>query len=391
MRRMTVWIVILSLLACAAGNALGEESYVVIDEDELAVPDLFFQATVMMRRMSESEKICQLFIVSPEALTNEKRVTALPNEGNVFARYPVGGVILFGQNIESETQIRQLTEQLRSQADAARLYPLFIAVDEEGGLVSRTANKLGYELAPSPEEIGKARDSDMAYAAGKYISGYLAPLGINLCFAPPADTALDDYIEGMQYYSEDPLTVSRLASAMAKGLREGGITPCYTHFPGRGSFEGITLKKLSIKRTVEEMRAWEWIPFREAIDNGIEMIMVSHGLMRLMEEEMPASTSKQVISGLLRGELGYQGVVVTDSLRMNAITSNYKTGQECVAALKAGADLLLLPPDLDRAIQAIHSAVSQGDLSMARIEESIVRILMLKIRMSAGSFEKDGK
>lgn len=388
MRKKALWILIIVLLFGFSNGGFAEDSYVVIDDENENTPDPYYQATVMMRRMSDYEKICQLFIVSPEALTGEKRTVSLPAD-NCFLTRPVGGVMLFGQNIESEQQIRQFTEQMRSQAASAKMIPLFIAVDEEGGLVSRVANKLGYDLAPSPNEIGKSRDESMAYAAGQYISGYLSPLGINLCFAPPADTALDDYVEGMQLYSEDPVTVMRLASAMAKGLREGGVAPCYTHFPGRGSFEGVTLKRLSIKRTVEEMRVWEWIPFRDAAAGNIEMIMVSHGLMRLMEENIPASTSNRVINGLLRGELGYQGVVVTDSLRMNAITSSYKTGQECVAALKAGADILLLPPDLDKGIQAIQTAIRQGDLTMSRVEESVLRILRLKIRLSVGNFEKD--
>lgn len=382
MRKITAWILILSLFCGVFASAFAEEeSYVVVDD--ISGPDPVFQARVMMRRMSDYEKICQLFFVAPEALTGERRVSALPDEGNVFSLYPVGGVMLFGQNIESEDQLKQLTAQLNAQAAAAKLYPLFIGVDEEGGLVSRVANKLGYDLALSPDEIGKTGDENLAYAAGRYIAGYLSPLGINLTFAPTADTALEDAIDGMQYYGEDPETVSRMAAAMAAGLREGGIVPCYTHFPGRGSFEGVTLKKLSIKRTVEEMRGSEWIPFRDAIADNIEMIMVSHGLMRLMEEEIPASTSGRVVNGLLRGELGYQGVIITDSLRMNVIASNYKTGQECVAALKAGVDMLLLPPDLGKAIRAVQTAVSQGELSMARIEESVLRILALKIRMSA--------
>ena len=386
MRKIVLWLIAVSLLFCACGSGACEESYVVIDDDEGAgAPDPIFQATVMMRRMSDLEKICQLFIVAPEALTEETRTAALSSDA-VFSLYPVGGVMLFGQNIESEQQLLHLTAQLRGQASSARMYPLFIAADEEGGLVSRVANKLGYETSASPNEIGKSGDEAQAYAAGQYIAGYLAKLGVNLSFAPPADTALDDYIDGMQYYGEDPALVSRLASAMAKGLREGGVTPCYTHFPGRGSFEGVTLKKLSIKRTAGEMRNSEWIPFRDDIQNDIEMIMVSHGLFRLIEDDMPASTSNRVINGLLRGELGYQGVVVTDSLRMNAITSNYRTGQECVAALKAGADILLLPPDLGRAVRAIQTAISQGELSMQRIEESVVRILAVKIRMNVGSF-----
>lgn len=376
-------ICVLLLLALAAAPITGwgeEDSYVVIEDADDTAPDEMFQARILMRRMTDEEKIYQLFIVAPEALTGEKRSVDLPDD-NLLGKYPVGGVMLFGQNIESESQLRFFTGQIQEQAAEAGVYPLFIATEEEGGLLSRVANKLGYDPAPSPNEIGAAGDTDGALAAGRRIAGYLRPLGFNLSLAPTADSMLDKDTVGMQSYGTDPALAARMANAMAQGLREGGVTPCYTHFPGHGTIEGTTLKNLSLKRTVEEMRSSEWLPFIDGIQNRIEMIMVAHGYLRMIEEMIPASTSNRVINGLLRGELGYQGVVITDSLRMAAVTSNYKTGQECVAALKAGADILLLPPNLERAVRAIRTAIQQGDLSMSRIEESVLRILAVKARM----------
>ena len=176
-----------------------------------------------------------------------------------------------------------------------------------------------------------------------------------------------------------------MAAAMAEGLKSGGVAPCYTHFPGHGEKTGNILNQLPVRRSLEEMRAQEWIPFLDAVNNGADMILVSHAMIRALGDDMPASTSSRAIKGILRGEMGFQGVVVTDSLRMTAITSTYKKGQESVAALKAGADILLLPPDLGAAYRAVKQALNTGELTMERIEESVIRILMVKIAM--GWFE----
>ena len=383
MRRLMEWMTLLLLVASLfllPANPMAENwGFVVEDEEEDLSPDPRRQAWALMRRMTDEEKIYQLFFVCPEDLTGEKRTTALGPE-NLLKKYPVGGVMIFGQNIETEEQLKKLTEDLQKQASQAGLFPLFIGTDEEGGAVSRVANKLGYPLAPSPEDIGKTGDAAQARETGREIAAYLVPLGFNICFAPPADTVIGKAQIGVQTYGEDAELVSRMAAAMAEGLRESGIVPCYTHFPGHGALEGTTLHALSIRRTLEEMRFQEWIPYRDAIENDIEMILVSHGMVRVVGDDIPASTSKQVISGILRGELGYDGLVITDSLRMAAVTSNYKKGQECVAALKAGADMLLLPPDLDAGVQAIRKALASGELTMERIEESVERILAVKVR-----------
>ena len=381
MRRICVFFLLCALFFCFSGIVAGEiGEFVVEDEEELVAPDTRRQARALLGRMSDDEKIYQLFFVSLEDLTGEDRAWHI-HDASLLERYPVGGVILFGQNIVSETQLIQLTEALRTQAKKAGIYPLFIGVDEEGGNVSRVANKLGYPLAASPGEIGNTGNAALARQAGEEIAGYLLPLGINMTFAPPADTVIDKAQAGVQTYGTDAALVSQIASAMAEGLKSGGILPCYTHFPGHGEKTGNTSNNLSVRRMLEEMRAVEFVPFRNAVAEGADMILISHAIVRATGDDMPASTSKQVITGILRGELGFDGVIVTDALRMSAVTSYYKTGQESVAALKAGADLLLLPPDFHAAVRAVKQALATGELTWPRIEESVERILAVKIKM----------
>ena len=377
-RRCAAFLLLFCLLGQAyAGTAQETGSFVVDENEEDIQPDPRRQAWAMMRLMSDEEKIYQLFFVSLEDVTGEERSTAL--KAKALERRPVGGILLFGQNIVSEDQLRKLTDDIRGQQG---FFPVFIGVDEEGGTVSRVANKLGYPRAPSPMEIGAADDEAMARAAGEYIADYLTPMGINMVFGPSLDTVIDKENVGVQTYGDDPKLVSRMALAMAEGLKNKGVAACFTHFPGHGEKTGNTSANLSVRRTLEEMRALEWVPFRDAISAGADMLLVSHAVVRTVGDDMPASTSSVVINGLLRGELGYDGVVITDALRMSAVTSSYKKGQEAVASLKAGADMLLLPPDLDAAVQAIRRALDTGELTMARIEESVERILAVKIRMN---------
>ena len=370
------------LIMCCSWPAFAEVgSFVVAEDEEEVAPDLERQARALLRLMNDEGKIWQLFFVTLEDLTGESRSVTLYDPA-ALSRRPVGGVMIFGQNIVSEEQLRGLTGKLKQSAG---LIPLFIGVNEEGGNVSRVANKLGYPLALSPEEIGKTGDEALAKAAGEQIAAYLTPLGINMTFAPSADTLIERENAGIQIYGSDPHLVSRMASAMAEGLKSGGVAPCYTHFPGHGEKTGNPMNQLPVRRLPEEMQAQEWIPFQDAVNNGAGMILVSHAILRSLGDDVPASASSRVIKGILRGEMGFQGVVVTDSLRSTAITSTYKKGQESVAALKAGADILLLPSDLEAAYRAVKQALSTGEITMERIEESVVRILKVKIAM--GWFE----
>ena len=360
--------------------AVADDSFIVVEEEEVAAPDPRRQARALMRNMTLEEMIYQLFMVIPEAVSGEDLVKQW--EAGTLSQYPVGGIILFGQNIVSEAQLQALTAAIQADAEAAGIYPLFIAVDEEGGSVSRVANKLGYEKASSPHLIGASGDENQAYLAGWKIAGYLSPLGINLALSPVADVLLTENEEiGNRAYGKDPQLVSNMASAMAAGLRDGGMIPCYKHFPGHGSLEGNTHKgSASTRRTPDEMMAFEWIPFQNGIEQGVEMIMISHLIARGMGDDVPASLSPVVIQQYLRETLGYDGVVITDALRMNAITENYKPGTAAKMALQAGADIILLPGSFGTAAQAVMEAVENGEISRERIEESVERILALKIQ-----------
>ena len=379
MRRLTcvlmVLIMIFSFLPVQA-----EDSFIVVEDEEAAAPDPRRQARALMRNMTREEMIYQLFMVIPEAISQSDWVKEW--EMGALAKYPVGGIILFGQNIVSEEQLKNLTDAIQQDAENAGIYPLFIAVDEEGGGVSRVANKLGYEKALSPQQIGENGSNELAYAAGQHIAGYLSPLGVNLVLGPLADVEREKNEEiAHRVYGSDPLLVARMAHAMAAGLRDGGVIPCYKHFPGHGSVSGNTHKgSASTQRTADEMAAFEWIPFQAGIDQGIEMIMISHLTARGLGDDLPASLSSVVIQQYLREMLGYDGVVITDALRMNAITEKYKPGTAAKMVIAAGADIILLPGSFTAAVEAVVEAVERGEISMERIEKSVERILALKIQ-----------
>ena len=379
---MRRFLCLVCLLVCLLPLCAGGEdgSFIVVEDDE-AAPDARRQARALMKGMTEEEKVYQLFFVAPEDLTGESYTLQMP-ENNAFLRCPVGGVVLFGQNIASEAQLKALTDALQAQARAAGAYPLFIGVHEAGGSVSRVANKLGYPMAAGPEEIGRTGDESAARAAGEAIAAYLAPLGINLDFAPPADTAVTEE-SGVREraYGADAEEVSRLAAAMAEGLRTGGLIPCFGHFPNDGSLNKRNYYGMSSnRRTLQEMREAEFLPFAAAVAAGAEMMMMSNGVVRAVGDDMPASLSHQMIDGVLRQELGYDGVVITEALNMPAVTSFYRPGQAAVMALQAGADLLLLPQDLDAAAQAVFRALETGELTWQRLDLSVERILAIKIR-----------
>lgn len=374
-------LLLLAMLFTAAGAAA--EGWTVDDtlEDIALSPNPRAQARMLLQRMDLREKIYQLFIIAPEALTGEERTVHLQDSA-AFTRYPVGGVLFFGQNIASESQFSALIQAMQDSAAQAGAYPPFLAVDEEGGNVSRVANKLGYPLPASPEALGEAGDAAQAQAAGAEIAAYLKALGLNLDFAPVADVLVEaaSEIKGRSY-GDDPQRVSALSAAMAQGLRSGGVIPCYKHFPGQGAAaQSVYTGKGVSARTLSQMLACELIPFQAGIDADIEMMMVSSMTARSLDASAPASLSRAVITTLLREEMGYDGVIITDSLRTEAITGRCEADEAAVSALLAGADMLLLPEDLGLAAQGIETALLSGRLTEARLNESVERILALKIQ-----------
>lgn len=358
--------------------AIAEEEYWIVEDNADWEVNPLDQARGVMRGMTVEEKVYQLFIVSPEDLVGREKCTSWP-ETNPFVQYPVGGVVLFGQNIVSEKQLQSLAESIFVDAAGACMFMPFLAVDEEGGSVSRVANKLDYPFAPAPARIESAA---MAKETGLQIAGYLKPFGINLNFAPVADVMIVDAPEiGDRSFGWDVQDVTEYSLAMAEGFREKGVIPCFKHFPGHGAVAGNTHQgKASTKRTPDQMRQAELIPFAAGIENDIEMIMISHFTAQGLDEKNPCSLSARVIQGLLREEMGYQGVIITDALRMEAILKYYDSDESAVLAFQAGADILLLPNNFQKAAEGVLKAVNNGEISMDRLNESVERILALKIQ-----------
>lgn len=377
MSRIICFFLCLGMLLTGA-QAIAEDDYWIVEDDEEFVSDPLDQAYAVMRGMTVEEKVYQLFIVSPEDLHGGERCISWPEE-NPFVQYPVGGIVLFGQNVVSEMQLRSFAESIHVDAASVGMFTPFLAVDEEGGRVSRIANKLDYSFAPAPAQIESA---DMARDTGIRIAGYLKPFGINLNFAPVADVLIVDAPEiGDRSYGWNEQKVTEYSLAMAEGLRCEGVIPCFKHFPGHGAVAGNTHNgKASTRRTLEQMMDKELLPFAAGIEQGIEMIMISHFTAQELDDRYPCSLSYSVITGLLREKLGYQGVIITDALRMEAILKYYDSDESAVLAFQAGADILLLPNNFQKAASGILKAVQKGEISMERLNESVARIIALKIQ-----------
>lgn len=342
-------------------------------EENPRISDLIFT-------MSLHEKVCQLFFLQPEQFSNLSRINAPGKKFfRAFLRFPVGGVILFAPNILKK-QISALNAGMQEASLNAVGIGLFIGTDEEGGSVSRLAEKLKLpEKQPDPAALSAPEE---AYHSGQIIGAYLSQYGFNLDFAPVADVRSD--IPNAEIrdrsYSSDPAVVSGMAVLFMQGLRESNIISVMKHFPGHGAVSGSTHVGSGIsQRTVEEWRETDFLPFEAGIRADADMIMVSHQTAVRVDPDSPASLSSAVIS-LLRDELGFEGVIITDALRMEAVHGTYGSAEACVRALEAGADMLLLPYNFTNAYQGVMNALKNGRLTERRIDESLRRILSLKAK-----------
>lgn len=330
--------------------------------------------------MPLEDKVASLFIITPEALTGVKTVTQAGDATQeALNKYAVGGLIYFSQNIKSK---EQLTEML-SKTVLSSKYPIFLAVDEEGGSVSRIANSnIEVVKVDDMAVIGTSGDAVAAREAGTTIGTYLNELGFNLDFAPVADVVTDteNSVLGKRSFGTDAAVAADMVSAVVEGMQDAGVNACLKHFPGLGSAEEDThAGRVETTKTLEEMRNTDLVPFKSGIEAGANIIMVSHVTASAVDEEsLPSSLSKVVITDVLRGELGFEGVVVTDALNMSAISEYYMSDEAAIMAIQAGADMLLMPENFEEAYNGLLSAVREGTISEARIDESLRRIYRIK-------------
>lgn len=340
------------------------------------------RAQQILKTMTTEQKIYQLFCITPEALTGVgTAVQAGQTTQQALAQYPVGGLIYFAKNIQDPEQLTQMLQNTQSYSELG----LFLAVDEEGGTVSRVASndQMGATQFPPMGQIGATGETEQAYQVGYTIGQELRALGFNLDFAPVADVNSNPQnpVIGTRAFSSDAAVASQMVSAAVQGFTDGGVLCCLKHFPGHGDTATDShLGYAQTDKTLEQMEQLEFLPFVSGIDAGAPLVMVGHiTAPNVTDDGLPASLSHEIITGILRQQLGFQGVVTTDALNMGAITQAYTSGEAAVAALQAGVDLLLMPDDFHAAYDGVLAAVQDGTLSQARIDESVLRILNAKL------------
>ncbi|WP_254716019.1 glycoside hydrolase family 3 protein [Actinomadura sp. WMMB 499] len=319
-------------------------------------------------KMDVREKVGQLFVP-----TFYSRADAL----RTIRRYHVGGLIYFPENFGSP---RETAAQSNALQKASKI-PLVLGVDEEQGLVTRTPFITRF---PGNMALGATGDPAQARAAARVTGAELRAVGINLDYAPVADVNVNpnNPVIGVRSFGSDPARVSQMVTGAVQGYQDAGVAAVAKHFPGHGDTETDSHTGLPvIEHTPDEWRKIDAPPFRAAVGAGVDAIMTAHIVVpKLDGSGDPATLSKTVLTGLLRERLGYDGVITTDSLRMQGVRSEYGDGAVAVRAVQAGADQLLMPPDLPEAYGAVLKAVESGKITERRLDASVTRILRLKQR-----------
>lgn len=338
--------------------------------------------------MSLEEKVAQLFLVQPEAIVDIGTATAAGDATKqAINKTPVGGFVYFSDNLQSEQQVQDMLRHVNQYSEDRIGLPAFLSVDEEGGTVARVASTGRFDVTDVGDmaKIGASGDVQQAKQAGETIGSYLSELGFNLDFAPDADvlTNPDNTVVKKRSFGSDPRVVSDMSLAVAQGLAQHQVYSVYKHFPGHGATAGDTHQGYAYTdKTLDELKQSELIPFENAIQNNAAFIMAAHiSAPRVTGDDTPASLSKTMITDILRGQMGYDGIVVTDAMNMGAVTEQYTSAQAAVKALQAGADLVLMPEDFQEAYQGVLDAVKDGTLTEQRINESVTRIVKVKVHM----------
>jgi beta-N-acetylhexosaminidase len=321
------------------------------------------------------EKVGQMFLVGcqGEALTD--------NEQLLFAEYQFGGVVLFKRNCAEPTQLLALCQSLWESAVAA---PPFIAIDQEGGSVHRLAAPFTH--FPAAARIGEKGSIELGRRLGRAAAEELKLIGINLNFAPVLDVNSNpaNPVIGDRAFSSDPKQVVEIGSAWTQGLRDGGIIPCGKHFPGHGDTDKDSHLELpTVSKTLDELKAVELLPFAHACRNRIEALMTAHVLYPALDPNLPATLSEPIVTGLLRHQFGFDGVVFSDDLEMKAIADNYGVKQAAALAVRAGVDVLLFCHELEKATEAFEflcDEAASDPVVRARVEDSFRRTTELKRR-----------
>ncbi|PWV50068.1 glycoside hydrolase family 3 protein [Nocardiopsis sp. L17-MgMaSL7] len=330
-------------------------------------------APQLLADMDLDDKIGQLLVLTAQG------TTAADNAAQIEAHRP-GGVIYFDANLNDGEQIAQMSAGMQDQAaEVGQGVPLFVSIDQEQGLVVRMP--VG-TLFPDAMAVGATRDTDLAALRASTTADELLAVGVNMNYAPDADVNTDpnNPVIGIRSFGSDPELVSEMVLAESDAYSEHGVVPVIKHFPGHGDTDVDSHTGLPVIDLPRDRWEAEHLPpFRAAVDAGVDAIMTAHVLMPQLDPgEDPATLSPVIIDGILRDELGYDGVVTTDALNMEGVRQTHADGEVAVRVVEAGVDQLLMPPDPGAAVAAIREAVESGRLTEERIDQSVLRILTLK-------------
>ena len=343
------------------------------------------EVEALLGAMTLEQKVAQLFVVRPEALTGVGVQTAAGEATReALEAMPVGGICYFAANLVDADQTREMLANTARYAEELSGVPVFLCVDEEGGTVSRVGGNPGFGVdnVGDMRDVGATGDADYAREVAVRIGTYLSYLGFNVDFAPDADIASNpEGTMGRRSFGVTADAVAPMVAAQVEGFAETGVLCAAKHFPGIGGATGDSHDaRIYSERTLDEIRAEELRPFEAAIEAGVPFVMVGHlSMPAVTGDDDPATLSSEIVTDLLRDELGYEGIIVTDSMAMGAATDSLPAGRLGVEPLLAGVDMVLMPADLEAAYQGVLDAVAAGELTEARIDESVRRVLRTKL------------
>ncbi|WP_446936493.1 beta-N-acetylhexosaminidase [Lysinibacillus fusiformis] len=329
----------------------------------------------MINQMTLDEKLGQMMFAGVSGTSLQQETKSLIRD------YKIGGLILYANNLETPQQTVSLMNDLMTANGTNRL-PLFLGTDQEGGKVVRLPGPL--KNFPTNQKIGQINQPQFSYEIGKLLGEQLKAFGFNLDFAPVMDVNSNpnNPIIGDRSFSNKPDIVSQLGIQTMQGLESQQVIPVIKHFPGHGDTSVDSHLELpKVSKSLDDLNKQELIPFKAAIDKGVDVVMVGHILLPKIDQQFPSSMSKEIITGLLRNQLGFDGVVMTDDMTMKAITNHFSIGQAAVDSVKAGNDIILIAHEfanVTTAIDALKAAVKNGKISEQQINDSVRRIIQLK-------------
>lgn len=334
------------------------------------------EALVILESMTLEEKLGQMIIIGFNGIKPDDTVIKIIQENHA------GGVILFSRNIENSEQLTGLINELKDINSVNKL-PLFISVDQEGGRVNRLPE--GSKNFPSGKTLGRKNNRELSFKTGQDIGEALLSFGFNMDFAPVMDILSNpkNTVIGDRAFGSTPDIVSSLAVEIMKGLQSKNVISVIKHFPGHGDTSVDSHAKLPVvNHDITRLYDFELIPFKEAIENGADVIMAAHiKFPKIDDSGKPATLSGKMLTDILRGDLEFTGVIITDDMEMGAISKNYSVEESSVDTVKAGADIILMCHSYEKqktALEALKAAVENGEISIERIDESVDRIIRLK-------------